>query len=95
MSDLQNGQPRVIKIQNSATGLFEDFFRQDTGTGIEIVNHGALFKFERQRYPLNVKCANYCCSSTSATPPEIANFMASAELMSVNILILSRITKYR
>ena len=42
MPDLEDRQPGIIKVQDGVTGLFEDFFRQDAWTGVEIVNHGAL-----------------------------------------------------
>ena len=89
----QDGQTRIIEIHDGAAGLFADFSREDTGTGVEIVNHVLESLNERQRYPVTLKRANYTCSSTSATPPEMANFIASAELISVSTLTLSRITK--
>ena len=39
MADLQDGEPGIIEVQDRLAGLFKDFFGQNTGTGIEIMNH--------------------------------------------------------
>ncbi len=91
MTDLQDRKSRAIEVENGAAGLFKYFFRQDTGAGIEIMDHWLLV-LEGQRYLVESKFPQLV-SSTAATPPEMANFIASAELMSVRMRTRSLFTK--
>ena len=99
MPDLQDGESGIVEIQNRLAGLFEYFFWQNAWPGAEIMNYlivNHILIMRVKDTPLPRKRLNaYACSSTSATPPEMANFIASAELISVRIRTLSRFTKYK
>ena len=47
MADFQDGEAGTVKVKNGPGGFLKNLFGEDTGTGVEIMDHVGLFEWQK------------------------------------------------